>query len=80
MALEHPPHRCLGVPNSPLGLGDLHDAWVRPEVGGEPVGERSLREHLGESGLVVLRHQRGPAGPRDGAQRRGAPSSRALFQ
>lgn len=65
MALEQPPHRGFGVADSPLRLGDLKDSGDGPQIGGEPVGERTSGEKVGEGGELLRRDQGGAARSRD---------------
>src|SRR6202167_2132059 len=68
VTLEHPPHCSLGVSHAPAGLGDLDNARDRPEVGREPVGQRSLGENRGEGDLVSPWHPRRSTRSRDGVE------------
>ena len=68
MTLEHPPHRGLGVAHTPPGLGDLDNARDGPEVGREPVGQRTLGKNRGEGDLVRPWHPRRSARSRGGTE------------
>ena len=57
MALEQAPHRAVGVSYAPLRLGDLDDPWNGPEIGGEPVGERSLRQEVRKGRQSIARNE-----------------------
>ena len=57
MALEQAPHRAVGVPYAPLRLGNLDDPWNGPEIGGEPVGECSLRQEVRKGRKSIARNE-----------------------
>jgi hypothetical protein len=68
VALEEAPHRRRSVADAPLRLGDLEDPRDGPQVGGEPEGERTPSEEVGEGGQLLSRNEGGPTGSWDGVE------------
>jgi hypothetical protein len=68
VALEEAPHRRRSVADAPLRLGDLEDPRDGPQVGGEPEGERTPSEEVGEGGQLLSRNEGGSTGSWDGVE------------
>ncbi len=72
-----PPARSKGARGTTPHLGTPYT--IGPKVGGEPVGESSLREDRWKGCLTITRDPRGTAGARNGSKRPRSPEIDPLF-